>query len=478
MKIFSNKIFIFLFTLLAFSIIAYFSIKLLPSKLITSELKFARIHSLLLAVNPIILLIWIRLGPIFGVAFLVAGLILIFLITVGSDIVWFSAHFLIISGTFLLFHYFYTAYTKAKSVNQLKLEDLKERKNTILNQYNKQNQISKALDKKMYRYSKLKEITEGLSSTLTLDDLAKNIVNKVINLIGKSDTCLLYLVDETRLELSLIASESSKREEHIKEKKGDIFDQWVFRQRQPLNIMDISKDFRFSIEDIKDLDRDFKSILSSPMITENRVVGVLRLDSHRPGAYNPDDLRLLDIVADLGAVSLENGMLYNRTEELAIRDDLTGLYVRRYFNQCFTEKFNQAAKYSKKLSVLMVDIDHFKQYNDTYGHTAGDIVLKEIAKVLSYNINKEDILARFGGEEFIILLSDLDKSSTIQKANHIRKEIENYPIMLRRKKTGITVSVGLANYPQDSKLKSELIHQADVNLYKAKTEGRNKVCYS
>lgn len=477
MRIFSNKIFIFISLLLIFSIISYTSIRLLSLESAAVQLKSNRIHSLLGVINLIMLTGWIMLSPIFGVVFLIGALILIFLIVTGSDLKLFSVHFLIILGTFFNLHYFYSMFVEKRNVNRLNLEDLKEKKNAILNQYNRQNQISKALDKKMYRYSALKKFTELLSSTLTLEDLANKIASESMDLIGKSNTCLLYLVDETKLELSLVASRSSKRKIHVKEKQGDIFDQWVFRQRQPLNIADIYKDFRFSTEDIEALKRNFKSILSSPMITENRIVGVLRLDSQKSGVYTPDDLRLLDILADLSAVSLENAMLYKRIEELAIKDDLTGLFVRRYFHQKYTEEFNKALRYDKSLNLLMIDIDHFKQYNDTYGHTAGDIVLREVAKILSHNINKNDILARFGGEEFIVLLFDMDKSSAIQKADYIRKEIQNHPILLRRKKTGITVSIGVANCPKDSKLKKELIHQADVNLYKAKMEGRNRVCY-
>jgi len=477
MKIFSKKIFILIGSLIIFFLVAYISIKILPLKSIPYNIRITRVHSFLLVVDLIIFLTWICIGPIFGTLFLATSIILILLLATGFGFGFFLRHFLIIFGIFSLAHYFYSRHIEIRNRKQLRLEDSEEKRNTILNQYHKQEQVSKALDKKMYRYSSLKNITENLSSALLLDDLAKSIVQNTINLIGKSDICLLYLVDEERLELTLISSRSKKKKVHVKEKKGDVFDQWVFRQRHPLNIMDISKDFRFSSEDVEDISRDFKSILSSPMITENRVVGILRLDSSSPEAYTPDDLRLLDIISDLGAVSLENAVLYKRIEELAIRDDLTGVFVRRYFKQRYTEEFDRVVKYQGKLNLLMLDIDHFKQYNDTYGHTAGDIVLKEVSEILSKNVGAEDVVARYGGEEFIILLLGKDKSSAVEKADYIRKKVQEHPIILRRKKTGITVSIGVANYPQDSKLKGELVHQADISLYKAKTEGRNKVCY-
>jgi len=478
MKSFSNKIFIFLVTLLIFIFAAYTSINLLAPSSISYKIKVEKINALLLVANITIMLAWIILGPVFGGIFLVGNLLLILLIIVGSSIKSVYVYFLLAFGVSYLMHYFYSKYIETRGAKELKLEDSIEKKNTILNQHNKQSQTSKALDKKMHRYSALKEITETLSSTLILDELKKYTVDKTINLIGKSDVCLLYVIDEIQLELSLIASKSTQDNMHIKEKKGDIFDQWVFRQRQPLNITDISKDFRFNAEDIESLGRDFKSILSAPMIAENRVIGILRLDSQKTDAYNPDDLRLLDIMTDLSAVSLENAILYKRIEELAIKDDLTGLYIRRYFEQRFAEEFDNAIKYEQPLNLLMLDIDHFKQYNDTYGHVAGDIVLKHVAEIMSDSIGPDDLIARFGGEEFIILLLGIDKDSAIKKANDIRKQIKDHTIMLRRKKTGVTASIGVANYPSDSKLKKELIHQADVNLYKAKTQGRDQVCYS
>lgn len=478
MNPFQNKFFIFIVTTLILFLVTFYSVNLLSSKAYTSYQKIPKIHSLLLVFNVPIVTSWFLLGSAFGISFLLFSIAVIFLIIIGSNYGPFSTHIIIILFSSLLSHYLYSKYLGVKNSNKVELQKKVEKKNTILNKYNKQKQISKALDKKMRRYSALKKITELLSSTLNLNELAEKIVENTIDLIGKSKVCLLYIVDEKELRLSLIVSKNKKRDNPIKEKNGDIVDQWIFRKRQPINISNIHRDFRFNPKDIGKLSRNFNSVLASPMISENRVSGILRLDSQNSNAYSPDDLRLLDIIADLSAVGIENAMLYNRIENLAIKDDLTGLFLRRYFEDCYVEEFNRAAHYNKQLSLLMLDIDHFKQYNDTYGHTAGDIVLKEVAKILKNNVKDENLLARFGGEEFIIILPNTEKEEAVDKANLIREEIQKHSIILRRKKTSITISIGVATFPEDSNIKSDLIHQADMNLYKAKTAGRNKVCYS
>lgn len=478
MNSFSNKLFIFIIALVILFLVTFYSVNLLSSKTYTSYQKIPKIHSLLLIFNVPIVVSWCLLGPAFGISFLLFSMGIIFLIVIGSNFGPFSTHIVITLLSSLLSNHFYSKDLEIKNSNKAELQKEIEKKNTILNKYNKQKEISKAWDKKRTRYSALKKITELLSSTLILDELAKKIVENTIDLIGKSGVCLLYIVDEIQLQLSLIASRNRKRDVPMKEKNGDIFDQWVFRKRQPINISNIHRDFRFNPKDINKLSRDFKSVLAAPMITENRVLGILRLDSQEENTYSPDDLRLLDIIADLSAVGIENSMLYKRIEKLAIKDDLTNLFLRRYFEDCYIEEFNIAAHYNKPLSLLMLDIDHFKQYNDTYGHTAGDIVLKEVAKMLKKNIEDESLLARFGGEEFIIILPNTEKPEAVDKANLIREEIQGHSIVLRRKETNITISIGVSTFPEDSNTKSDLIHQTDMNLYKAKTEGRNRVCHS
>ena len=190
-----------------------------------------------------------------------------------------------------------------------------------------------------------------------------------------------------------------------------------------------------------------------------------------------EDLRLLTTIGDLGAVAVENAQLFERVEQLAIKDSLTGLYLRRYFLDRVGEEINRHLRHKNQLSFLMIDLDHFKQYNDTFGHMAGDIVLKKLGEFLTdFFKNPGYLVCRFGGEEFSVLLTDCPKSKAMEMAQTIRKKIEEQTILLRREKTRITISIGVASFPKDAQFKEELIHHADQALYQAKVGGRNRVC--
>ena len=204
------------------------------------------------------------------------------------------------------------------------------------------------------------------------------------------------------------------------------------------------------------------------------MIGILRLENPHPYQYTSEDLRLLDIICDIGAVSLQNAMLYKQTLDLAIKDGLTGLYLRRYFLDRLKQELPRCYSNNLHCSFIMVDIDNFKNYNDEHGHMAGDMVLKLISKVL-LNFTSGGMACRYGGEEFSMLLPDVSKKDAMHIADNIRKAVKKEDVELRRVKTHVTVSIGVATFPDDVKTCEELIMKADERLYKAKREGKDKV---
>ncbi len=170
-------------------------------------------------------------------------------------------------------------------------------------------------------------------------------------------------------------------------------------------------------------------------------------------------------------------MLYEQTEELAIRDSLTGLYVRRHFYDRFKEEHRRALLTHRPLSLIMCDLDHFKNCNDRYGHAAGDLMLTQFAKTLK-QITEQAIVSRYGGEEFAILLPETTKEDAVKIANIIRERVERTPFLVRRENITMTISIGVSNLPIDALDLEDLVEKADKALYQAKRSGRNRVCSS
>jgi diguanylate cyclase (GGDEF)-like protein len=361
----------------------------------------------------------------------------------------------------------------------LKAEDVQEKINLLNIQYARGIRNQAALQEKVKRYNSLKSIIEDVSQNLALEAIANNLSEITFSLIPHHlGTCILYLVDPKTHKLSLFKTKKEDKKIVIKAKEGDAFDMWVLRHSSPLIVEDVKKDFRFDPDKLKTEDaRKFLSLISAPLISENKFLGILRLDSPEAGFYSQDDLRFLVTISELGAIALENGELFQKMQDLAIHDGLTLLYTKGYFLERLKEECKRSVRQNAPLSLLMLDIDHFKNYNDTFGHTAGDIVLKKISLDISDFLKEASpVISRFGGEEFCIVLTRTDKEKAGQIAEQLRSRIEKTRIVLRRQETKITVSIGVSTLGQDTHEEDELIMKADQAMYAAKQKGRNRVC--
>jgi len=332
---------------------------------------------------------------------------------------------------------------------------------------------------KIVRFSHLKALTEKLCMIFSVLETSRLLTREVGQLFGRRDvTVILYFLHHKTGKLSLVSSSSGQKEINIRAKKGDIYDHWVARNMKPLLVRDAHSDFRFDLEKIdRNEAREFRSLMSIPMVLNDKPSGILRLDSLQENYFDTEDIRLLMMAGTIGAVAIENAQLYEKIEDLAIRDSLTGLFLRRFLLERMSQEIKRELRRKKDLAFLMIDLDHFKRYNDTYGHTAGDIVLKTLGLILVEIFDRPgNIVCRYGGEEFSVLLPDCSRARALELAEKLRKKVEEQTILLRREKTKITVSVGIAVFPQDAQIKEELIQQADQALYRAKKKGRNRVC--
>ena len=355
------------------------------------------------------------------------------------------------------------------------LDDLEEERTVKDQAVQAASQAREALRRKLARYTQLQSIAEELSNLTDLHAIARLAVERTFALIGKSDVCLLFLVDRERQELGLFASRKQDRLEAIRAKHGDQFDRYVLRTHRPLLVNDVRRDFRFTVS--LSQERPISSVIACPLILNQSAEGVLRLDSAQAGAYTQDDLRFLDILLDLVATAITNANLFSQTQRLAITDGLTELSLRRPFLEQLARELIRAGRSKEPLSVLMLDVDHFKQFNDSFGHTAGDLVLKGVAEVLRAVVPPDGVSARYGGEEFAVLLPRTPGPEAKELAEKIRRMVERQePVGGRGTGRPVTVSIGAASFPGDAKSDLELIRVADQRLYQAKRAGRNMVC--
>jgi diguanylate cyclase (GGDEF)-like protein len=360
----------------------------------------------------------------------------------------------------------------------LRNEQLTESINLLEDENSKELNIQFALLEKIKRYNRLKSIIEDINQGLSLDLIAEHLATIAFSIIGNNKgVCLLYLVDNRTQKLNIFKSKKEDNDLVVKAKEGDIFDFWILRHASPLFIEDIKKDFRFDSEQvISHYTRPIASLISVPFISENKFLGILRLDSAQSGTYTQDDLRFLVTISELGAVALENGELFQETQELAIHDGLTSLYRKGYFLERLKEEVKKSLRKKIPISLLMLDIDFFKNYNDKFGHTAGDIILKNLSQNMTDALKgKGAIIGRFGGEEFSAILLGIGKKEAMVLAEELRQRIEKNRVILRRQITNVTVSIGVATLPQDANDEVELMIKADRAMYAAKQGGRNRV---
>ncbi len=195
------------------------------------------------------------------------------------------------------------------------------------------------------------------------------------------------------------------------------------------------------------------------------------------GTKSKNVIEYMPYFVTLLRLCLERIKLYNKFQELSILDSLTKVYNRRHFMFCYGEEFDRTVKFKLNLGFLMIDIDYFKKINDNYGHLVGDAVLREVARIIRENLREIDSLARFGGEEFSVMLPETDKASAIMAAERISSRVSQERIKVFDEALSVSISVGVATFPQNTLYPDVLIEVADKALYKAKLSGRNRVCW-
>jgi diguanylate cyclase (GGDEF)-like protein len=215
---------------------------------------------------------------------------------------------------------------------------------------------------------------------------------------------------------------------------------------------------------------------SFPIATANRLTGLLAVGGKTVTRLNADSESFLVQVANQAHIVVENSRLFDRIKNLSIRDGLTELYNHRHSMTLVSQEFERVGRYQEWLSILMVDIDHFKRINDEHGHQAGDGILRDVARLLRDTLRTVDSIGRYGGEEFMAILPHTSYDEAKRTGERLRRAVEEHTFRAGDKKIKVTISIGVAAYPSEAvDTPNGLIREADRSLYKAKETGRNRV---
>jgi diguanylate cyclase (GGDEF)-like protein len=219
--------------------------------------------------------------------------------------------------------------------------------------------------------------------------------------------------------------------------------------------------------------RETASRISIPLVSFGQVLGTLVLDSDKLRRFSDDEVQPLESVAGICATAIQNAHYVERVKQLAYLDGLTGIFNRRYFELRMAEEIERARRFNSSMSVIMIDIDHFKRLNDEFGHLLGDEVLRQVSSIFNQQLRKMDVVCRYGGEEFAILLSQTDPQYSVAIAEKLRTTVDawSFPGVPQ----SVTISAGAATYPAHGTTRDELVKAADFALYAAKQAGRNCV---
>jgi len=252
----------------------------------------------------------------------------------------------------------------------------------------------------------------------------------------------------------------------------DFLANWVAQRKVPLLVRNTAEENRLSADAFPE---GQKSLVLVPLNLFGSIAGFIRLTSPEPNRFAAPDLRTLEIISTIASVSMENIYMFEQVRELAIKDGLTGLFTHRAFQTRIEEEILRAARAKIPFSLIMSDIDHFKSYNDNYGHQAGDEVLKAVAGVMAGAVRDIDFVSRYGGEEFALIITGVGKNQAAGVAEKIRGALESRRFSFNGTETAVTASFGVAEFPGEAAISSQLVRAADERLYRAKKGGRNRV---
>lgn len=346
-------------------------------------------------------------------------------------------------------------------------------------------QVFNTVERAKYEHERFYQASSMLCKALTLDQVQDTAFSAVSEIV-EYDVAVISVFDRQTKKHRVSSVRSSERGGEIlnldrltnlefKNNSGLV--SMVVKNKHYLPTAGALRDRSTPVFDTK-VRVEGESILVLPLLSADETLGTLTLISCNKGQFRKDAREMLGVICNQVAVSMENALMYKRMETMATTDGLTNLTNHRSFQERFRDLVERSERHGHKAAMLLCDVDHFKNVNDSYGHPVGDEVLRQVAKVLREAVRKIDIPARYGGEEFAVVLEATDLEGALGLAERIREDVGNLILESEHETFQITMSIGVSAFPADGVDTPTLIERADMSLYHAKESGRNQVvCY-
>ncbi len=335
---------------------------------------------------------------------------------------------------------------------------------------------SEELERKIYDLKNLIGLGISLSSNLEFDSLVESILYSCIGqmIVDKVAIFLLSDLNDDNIRLHMLKG----YDQDINKGKHTINEHSNLYKYLKDNIDPVEFEILHNLPELrKDLEilKTFSPKLIIPMKSKNFLNGLILLsDKMNSSKYTMNDKEFMRDLAKFAAIAVENSRLY----QMATMDRMTKLYIHHYFQERLNEELKRSSRDSTPICLIIADIDHFKSFNDTYGHQQGDIVLKETALLFKKHTRNIDITSRYGGEEFTVILPRTELNDAVHVAERLRKGIEDHEFPGQDEPLHVTISLGVVQYdPEIDNSKKDLIERADKALYTAKNAGRNRVIF-
>ncbi|HIE64746.1 MAG: sensor domain-containing diguanylate cyclase [Nitrospira sp.] len=352
------------------------------------------------------------------------------------------------------------------------------RKGSDLSHLRKENtRLKQELRRRTKELSSFIVFGKALSSVLEFEKVLRVIMDTARKIL-RCESWSLILVDESKKELyfKMVKGPTMKVAKKLRYKMGEGPAGWVAEQGKPLLISDFSSQWQFQPKEFYP-HVGARTALCLPIISKKKVIGVIQMVNRADETpFDENDLSLLSKLGDQATLAIERSDLYKKMADLASTDDLTHLYNIRYLDHILDLEIKRCRRYSIRLSLIFLDMDFFKLVNDQHGHLMGSQVLVEVANILNNSLREIDIVARYGGDEFVVVLPETSVEIAGRIARRIRNAIHSYEFL---KKEGLslhlTASFGIAGFPDQAKNKTDLVCLADQAMYRAKVMGRDKI---